>query len=535
MMYDVVVVGNGPVGQTATALLAQQGLDVAVFERFSQPYGLPRAVRFDHEAMRIWQRLGITDELLEDIVPVDRYQWFGADGDPIVEFHVADGVSGWPFAYVFFQPRLEAALDRVIADSGAEVNRGWSLASLAQHDDHVALEFRPTEDVAGRSGGVAAESGGVAERSGGVVDKSAEPAVRRVLARYVVGADGARSTTRDLLGIECEDLGFSERWFVVDLRPTDPALRFPEFPQQFCDPGRPHMWAPNGRRHRRWEFMLLPGEEAREFDNNLERVWEMLEPWISPDQGEIVRHAVYEFECKLAATMRSGRCLLAGDAAHVMPPHMGEGLCSGLRDANSLAWRLRLILAGTAGEHILESYSSERLPHVRELVEQSLAMGRASCMLDLEPARQRDREMRAGGGAQPWPFPGLGDGLRYQGPGAVESPQGRLSVQGVVDVDGRRGRLDDVVGSGFQLILGGSVSPELLSSQQRAALADLGCRIVTLGEETEDVDGALGSWLRSEGAAAILVRPDFYVFGAVETLEDLPHLIGDLISQLVAS
>lgn len=505
--HDVVVVGYGPVGQGAAALLGEQGIDVAVYERFSQPYGLPRAIRLDHEAMRICQALGVADELLEDAVPVNRYEWFGADGELIVKFELPDGPSGWPFSYTFFQPYFEVALDRAIAARSVPVNRGWTLVGLTEHGDHVELEFRGTRDI---------------------LEAVAEPPTRHVRARYVIGADGARSTVRELLGIGTEDLGFNERWLVLDIRPTHPGLAFPHFPQQFCDPARPHMWAPNGRRHRRWEFMLLPGERADDFADT-DRIWSMLAPWIDRSQGEIVRHAVYEFESRLAATMQSRRCFLAGDSAHLMPPHMGEGLCSGLRDANNLAWRLAFVLEGRADDGLLATYTSERLPHARELVEQSQAMGRISCVLEPAAAAQRDAELRAAGTLERWPFPRLGGGLLYEGPGEVTDLPGTLSVQGSVTAHGRTGLMDDVVGRGFVLICAGGDPLKRLSEADLRGLEEIGCNLVALDSDVHDRDGALSSWLASHGAVAALVRPDFYVYGAVDSLEAVPSLVARLL------
>jgi 2-polyprenyl-6-methoxyphenol hydroxylase-like FAD-dependent oxidoreductase len=515
--HDVVVVGAGPVGQTVAALLADHGVDVAVYERFSEPYGRPRAIRFDHEAMRMWQALSLAEELSEDAVAVERYEWFGDDGAPIMSFTFPEGPSGWPVSYVFYQPHLEGALDRALQRRAVPVHRGATLVGLTQSDTAVQLDFAQ----AGLPG--APDSG----------------QTRRVRARYVIGADGARSTVRELLGVEMEDFGFRERWLVIDVEPNDATPDLPAVPQQFCDTRRPHMWSPNGRRHRRWEFMLLPGEQAEDFADP-SRVWAMLEPWIVPSQGTIVRHTVYEFESRIAASLRVGRCLLAGDGAHVMAPHLGEGMCSGLRDANALAWRLALVLEDRAGDQLLDSYGAERLPHVRALLEQSLAMGRVSCTLDPALAAARDAAMREAPAEAPHPFPALGRGLVYEGPDGIGGLVGRLSVQGPVrgtDTSGTdtSGRLDDVLDAGrFRLLCADSDAGQYLSEAVVAELAELGGQTVILGQDVEDLDGALTGWLRGTGAAAVLIRPDFYVYGAVASAEAVPSLVAELLGSLGA-
>jgi hypothetical protein len=309
------------------------------------------------------------------------------------------------------------------------------------------------------------------------------------------------------------------------------AERFESFPMQFCDPARPYMLGPNGRRHRRWEFMLLPDETAEDFTEP-ERAWSLLAPWLQPGEATIVRRAVYEFRAAVADSMRAGRrCFLAGDAAHRMPPHLGEGLCSGIRDAKALAWRLDLVLSGTVGDEVLDSYSSERLPHARALVDRSLAMGRVSCERDAKAAAQRDERLRAAGGVEPWPFPALGPGLRYRGRRAVPELAGHLSVQGTVERDGRAGRFDDIVGRGFVLLLDRATA-SALDDQRASAFRALGGHIVALGTDVIDLDGRLTAWLRSAGAIAAVVRPDFYVFGAVAAAADVPALVDDLLAQV---
>jgi 2-polyprenyl-6-methoxyphenol hydroxylase-like FAD-dependent oxidoreductase len=241
---DVAIVGYGPVGQATAALLARRGHRVAVYERFAELYRMPRAAHFDDGIMQVWQSLGLTEELADDLVPVSTYTWFGADGEAIMRMELPScGPSGWAPGYLFYQPNLERALDRAVrALPSASVHNGWSAEALTQADDHVDLTLRRMR-----------------EPECGRLESTPETATVR--ARYVIGADGANSFVRQACGIDFVDQGFAERWVVIDVRPNDPeALSDVPRPCQWCDPLRPHMHAQIGRGHCRFEFMMLPGE-----------------------------------------------------------------------------------------------------------------------------------------------------------------------------------------------------------------------------------------------------------------------------------
>ena len=511
-MIDVAIVGYGPVGQTLAALLGRAGHRVAVFERFGRLYDLPRAVHFDHEIMRVWQALGIVEHIAPDLLPVREYRWFGADGEPIMEMRAeAPAPSGWEPGYLCFQPYVEAALDRT-ARTVATLERGWSAEAVVQHDDHVELTLRR-----------------VTEEQPGRLAPTAE--TRSVRARFLIGADGANSAVRAAAGIGWEDLGFASEWLTLDLRPNDiRALDHLPTSCQWCDPVRPHMHTRNGQAHRRWEFMLLPGERREEFGDPA-RVWELLSPWLGPDDGELVRHAVYEFRALLAERMRDGRVFLAGDAAHLMPPFLGQGLCSGIRDAANLAWKLDLALRGEVGEQVLDSYSDERRPQCEWIVRLSMEMARVSCVLDPAAAAERDSALRSADAPPRAALPGLADGLLYASPLA-----GTLAVQGRVAGSAGEGLLDDAVGRGFTLVVAEGDPASALDADDLALLDRLDVRLASLDPTARcgvrDLDGRLGAWLRDNHVAAVIVRPDFYVFGAVQSTEQLPELVDALRQQL---
>ena len=515
-MHDVVLVGYGPVGQTLAAHLGRSGLDVCVFERFPALYNRPRAIRMDHEAMRIWQDLGIVHDLEDDILPIEDYEWFGADGQPLLSFSIPRGPSGWAHSYVFYQPYLEAALDRLVrSQPTVTLRQGWTVTGITQLDGHVEVRSQRTSLFEGPDG------------TPGVTDET-----HTVFARYVVGVDGANSSARDATGIAFDDLGFSERWVSVDVRPYDmSALPVLETSRMYCDPARPHVNCPNGRTHRRWEWMLLDGEDASDF-RQPEQIWQLLSQWVTPAQAELVRWAVYEFHCGVVETMRRGNVFLAGDAAHLMPPHMGEGLCTGLRDARNLAWKLEHVLKGKAPDTLLETYSAERLAHSLALVRLSEQMGKISCELDPVRAAARDAEIRARGDLGSWPFPALEDGLLHRPAGGPTPLSGQLSVQGRISQHGRTGRYDDIAGPGFSLISLHGDPDVLLSSEQLAFLDGLGAQRICLAgngqASARDADGELTGWLQAAGVAAVIVRPDFYVFGSAPSPSDVGTLVDDL-------
>ena len=456
MDFDVLIVGLGPTGAVLAGLLAQAGRRVLAIDRDAQPFPQPRAAHFDGETMQTFARLGIAGAAERESRPLAEYVFQAADGSDLMRFaNRAQPGSRWQASYMFHQPAVEGALREAIG----------LLPTLT-----ISLSMALKAIVSNGPDGVRA-----------ILEGPDGP--RNVTARYLVGCDGGSSPTRATIGAGLDDYGFDEPWLVVDCLATDEA-DLPQHGLQVCDPARPTTVMPMSPLRRRWEFMLLPGETAQQAlaDGFVER---LLAPWGRPGQLTVVRKAVYRFHGLVAERWREGCVLLAGDAAHQMPPFMGQGLCSGVRDAANLAWKLDWVLTGRAPPALLDSYQTEREPHVRAIIESAIAMGRMVCTLDPATAAARDAAMKAGAPPPPIAPPRPGPGLFAEG-----EEGGYVACVAEAMTDAR-----------FLLLTLSGPLPDLPE-----------------GVVHRHIGAALpeGQWLNSRGAVAALVRPDGYVFGVGE-------------------
>ena len=516
--YDVIQIGYGPVSQALALMLGRQGRSVAVCERWETRYPLPRAVCVDHELYRVLAANGMAEVLpaITHVGPL--YQWFNADWKELLVIDwSAASISGGPEVNFVHQPTLEEALDKaVMAQPSVATFLGWEAIAVEQDENlaHVTLRHTDTGATQGLS------------------------------ARYVVGCDGANSMIRSAIGGDREDRGFEADWLVIDVKLRDGVtvekLGLPAA-GQYCNPLRPTTIVPAGVRNgvlfRRWEFMRLPGESIEEMERET-RVWELLAPWATPDDIELVRHKVYNFRSLQAARWRSQRLLIAGDAAHVMPPFMGQGMCSGIRDAWNLAWKLGLILDGKADDSLLDTYQEERMPHVSQLIDMSIYLGKIICIPDPEKAAERDRAFLSGTAPPPPPFPHLTQGiLQRDSDGSVSAGAGLLAPHVQVERKGVKGRFDEVVGLGFVVVSLEGDPETSLAPDPKAALDRLGVRYAALGQtdsphQLVDLDGRFAAFMAPLRWKAMVVRPDFYVYGGVSDMAALNGLVTALMTDI---
>jgi 3-(3-hydroxy-phenyl)propionate hydroxylase len=326
----------------------------------------------------------------------------------------------------------------------------------------------------------------------------------RFTADFVVGCDGARSATRQALGAELEVLAKSEQWLVADLILHDDAPALPEGTVQYCDPARPFTYIETVGRRRRWEVMLLPGDDPASFAEP-DHVRYLLRRWLAPADADLERAVVYTFNSVIATRWRNGRVMVAGDAAHQTPPFLGQGLCAGLRDAANLAWKLTWVLDGRGAMSLLDSYQAELRPHVAQYIAEANRIG--AIIQETDPARAgaRDAMLRA----QPQVLipirPRLGGNEGADVFAGALAPQPRLR-------DGQL--LDDASGLRFIVLcrtgLPGQVTDETKARWDRAGA------VVLEGEATDYLDIV--------GAEAVIIRPDHYILGVARSAAELDEV-----------
>ncbi len=474
----MLIVGAGPAGVGLANLLGAAGLSVLLIDRHPGVLQIPRAVHLDGETMRVIQSMGLAEAAMPVLRPGHSMHWVNAQGETLLVRLGLTGLGdqGWHNDYYFHQPELEAVLRQGLARfPTVRLRERLELRGLSQDADGVTAEAWDLD----------------------------LGAPLRLRTRWLVGCDGARSTVRRLIDAEdFEELAPPQAWLVVDGVLNHP-LDLPEHTVQHCDPARPATSIHVHPMRRRWELMLLPGEDAQALTPP-EAIWPLLQRWVQPSQARLERAAAYVFHARVARRWQDGRVLLAGDAAHQTPPFLGQGLCAAMRDIANLAWKLAQALQQPAGgESLVATYAPERIPHVREFIALAVRVGEVIQELDPARAAERDQRLKAEGLQFPFPTPTLGPGQHRATQDGAHPAVGKVFPQHSLP-DGRW--LDDAIGPGWALLLrrGCSAPAELRRQAQ-----DLDARLIDGGGDRLD------SWLAERGLVAVLLRPDRYVCEAL--------------------
>lgn len=505
---DVLLVGLGPVGAAAANLLGRYGVRTLAIDKAAGVFTMPRAIALDNEALRILQLAGLEEGAFATHA-IAKVQMHSPLFGPYARANTAGDLDGHPRLVTFYQPELERVLrTRLALYSCVQTALSTELVDYTETADGVTATLR-----------------------------RADGSLETVRTRYLVGVDGAASPVRHRAGLGFEGKTFCEDWLVVDAIGVPDPIDHIEF---ICDPRRPtpHMVAPGGRQ--RWEFKLAPGETGADMEKP-EKIRALLAPWCDTDQVTIERTAVYRFHARIVERFSRGRVFLAGDAAHITPPFVGQGLVAGLRDAANLCWKLAWVVHGRAAPAILDSYDTERRPHAKSIIGLALLMGRlvmpsnrltALGVHGLMALMQRLPVTRA------WfqdlkikPVNRFGRGLFKPGSGRSRLVRGGLLPQGLVRSAAQAPcqPSDEVLGPHLCLIGFGCDAQQALSPDLKARWQRIGGRIVQLrhrgqvGAPTdswEDMTDCLVPKAAPVGWIAV-VRPDRTVLhdGPIEQID----------------
>ncbi|HZI14655.1 MAG TPA: bifunctional 3-(3-hydroxy-phenyl)propionate/3-hydroxycinnamic acid hydroxylase [Myxococcus sp.] len=496
---EVIISGCGPVGALTANLLGLLGVRTLVVERDVAPHGEARAFSCDDEALRIYQAAGLLDVLREGMRQNQCVEYVDGAGSRFAEVHTGEVDFGFGHTplWFFHQPVLEGALrDGLKRFPCVELRTGVGVAGLAQDARGVTVRCR--EYATGTEG--------------------------QVRARYLLACDGARSGVRKALDIAMKGRAYGEPWLAVSGTVEGGV---PEICRFVCDPKRPAFVALGGANQLRWEFMLLPGETREQLEHP-DMIAKLIAPYVDPARVKLNRAQVYTFHSLNAERWRQGHVFLVGDAAHTMPPFMGQGLVSGLRDAHNLAWKLQRVLHGGAPDALLDTYEQERRPHVEALQQLCIRVGHLFLARNPMLAAARDVMLR---GLQRIPrVRRFIQGFEFKQPpahaGGYYLDGGRSGAAGtyfpqppVRLASGEEVLLDDALGQDFSVLCregAGEAAGELARSLGGRRVTVLPAHAAARDEAVVDVSGKLEAWFSRHTADVVVLRPDRFVFGAVK-------------------
>jgi len=506
---EVAVVGAGPVGLMVANLLGLAGVSVVVLERNERLLGLPRAIAYDAETLRLFAQVGLFEKIAPGLIQNPRVRHLNAQNVVLMEADFPKrGHYGHSSLGTFYQPNFEQVL----------------LEGLSRFEN-VRVMFEQAVN-------------GLDQDADGVTLKISSPTGRSALrANFVVGCDGGNSAVREIIGSKLLGSTYTERWLVIDAIVKNHDVKQVTFG---CDPRRPRVELPAVGDRVRWEFMQLPGEKEEILKSD-DKIHSLVTETTKYRSFDIERKAVYTFHARVADRWRQGRVLLAGDAAHLMPPFAGQGMNGGMKDAVNLAWKLTAVLKGQADEKILDSYHCERAPVVRRMVEVSRRLGSVIMPTSRTAAAARDAVFA---------FLNLFSGFRsFIGRGGVVPPPeikrsaltgaerdaviGQMIPQPAVSSSQNSTMLDEFLSCHQWLVLGIGMDPvSMLSKRDLAILDALGARFICINAPKTNArtlslasdDPSFIKWTRRHVVRGLLVRPDRFIAQRLDSSRDLSAL-----------
>ena len=474
--FDVTIVGLGPAGGTLANLLAMHDFSILILDREKSFYPLPRAVHFDDEIMRVFQTIGITKEFLKHTIINKGTKFVNSKDKVILDWPRPKKITdnGWYPSYRFHQPDLEKKLrkklknyKKVLIEQNSEVIK---IQNSKNHVDITYLNINNHKEYLLRS-------------------------------KYVIGCDGANSITRKQMKTKMDNLGFTQKWAVVDLILKKKKNNLPDRTIQYSNPKQPATYCRNVGRRRRWEFAIKKNHSDKKVLSE-NYIWNFLKPWLNKSEAIIERKTIYTFESAIARKWRKGRVFIAGDAAHLMPPFMGQGMCAGIRDASNLAWKIANCIRNKFDEKLLNTYQSERSLNVKEYIETTMRMGEFVNAVESIQITDNIKSDNKGIKSMQSIKPKLGKGL-----GSLKDKnRGKTFPQFKLN---NNKTLDDYFSKKGMLILSSKIKPKNSTNYSLLEAKNL---------------SNVSTYLKDINSKAILVRPDRYILASARSNKEVSLL-----------
>ena len=471
--FDVTIVGLGPAGGTLANLLAMHGFSILILDREKSFYPLPRAVHFDDEIMRVFQTIGITKDFLKHTIINKGTKFVNSKDKVILDWPRPKKITdnGWYPSYRFHQPDLEKKLrkklknyKKVLIEQNSEVKK---IQNSKNHVDITYLNINNRKEYLLRS-------------------------------KYVIGCDGANSITRKQMKTKMDNLGFTQKWAVVDLILKKKKNNLPDRTIQYSNPKQPATYCRNVGRRRRWEFAIKKNHSDKKVLSE-NYIWNFLKPWLNKSEAIIERKTIYTFESAIARKWRKGRVFIAGDAAHLMPPFMGQGMCAGIRDASNLAWKIANCIRNKFDETLLNTYQSERSLNVKEYIETTMRMGEFVNAVEsiqiTDNIKSDNKGIKSMQSIKPKLGRGLGN-LKDRNRGKT-FPQFKLK---------NNKTLDDYFSKKGMIVLSSDIKPKTSKNH-----------LILKAKNLSEVS----KYLKNINSKAILVRPDRFILASARSNKDV--------------
>ena len=492
--YDVAICGYGPVGSVCSILLAQYGHNVLVIDKNNGPSPTARAINTDGEQLRVFDKFDIGNKIVKNSNQIEKVHFSNSNLEPIQSLNqpLGESIMGWPSQVLFYQPELESFIREKVNDyKNIDVIESCKLIDFENFSESVNIKCTKNNEI------------------------------YTFNSKFLLGCDGASSFIRKSLDIKLDDFGYNQKWLVCDAHLTKDINLKNEL-VQVCNPKRPCTFLHGRRGHLRFEFKVMPDDDLKDLENK-NYIWNLLSPWINKKNAKLERAVVYDFHACIANEWNIKNVFIAGDSAHQMPPFMGAGMGTGIRDVANLSWKINLVLKNIAKPEIFKTYKKERYSHAKWTIAQTVSIGE---IIEGFCAAEEGKKFIPEKKGYDVKFPHIPSGI-FTNPN--DKITGYPVPQPILYINNKKIKLDKLIKSKFVII--SNIKSFDVTNKAKRIIKSLNIDFIYVGKNDDPENRLINIFKLYD---FIVVRPDLYVYGGskknnlsemIESLEDNFSLI----------